>query len=188
MGLVTDLGVLDISFTGVVGSVLDDRDRGALAATQPLSDLLRDFAFISEDLNAPIPADGVMDITIEGLDAGDYEFKGYFHDRSVDHVSGDVAVSTDGGGTFAQVVDNGLYSFDTDPPVIGTASFYFTSNGVDPVVVKLTGQEGFFFLSGTFRDQDTALISGFEITQVPEPGTLALALLASAAFVARWRR
>ncbi|MCO6044678.1 PEP-CTERM sorting domain-containing protein [Aeoliella sp. ICT_H6.2] len=191
-GISTDFGMLDLTLTGTVGAALDDRDRGALDASQPLSDLLRDFVFISQQLDSstgdPITGDGQIELTISGLDAGYYEFKGYFHDRSVDHVSGDIAVSTDGGGTFDEEIDDGLYSYGNDPLEVGMASFNFTATGTDPVVVRFTGQEGLFFISGSqagnFLDQDSALISGFEIHQVPEPSTVALLLLGGAAIVA----
>jgi hypothetical protein len=185
-GIVTDFGTLDLSFVGVAGTALDDRDRGALVAGQPLSDMLRDIVFISENLTTAT-GDGILDLVIDGLDAGNYKFVGYFHDNNVNHVAGDVAVSTDGGVTFTNKLDDVLYSFGTDPQVVGMGMFQFAANGNDPVVVRLTGQGGLFNItSGAFTDQDTALLSGFELHQVPEPGTL-VGMVLSLGLVAAWR-
>jgi hypothetical protein len=177
-GVATDFGTLDLSFVGVAGSAVDDRDRGALAAGQPLSDMLRDIVFISENLTTGT-GDGTLDLVIDGLDAGTYKFVGYFHDNNVNHVSGDVAVSTDGGANFTNVLDDVLYSFGTDPQVVGMGMFHFATDGTDQVVVRLTGQGGLFNITtGAFTDQDTALISGFELHQIPEPATWAAMALA----------
>jgi hypothetical protein len=186
-GIATDFGTLDLTLVGVAGTALDDRDRGALAAGQPLSDMLRDIVFISENVTTGT-GDGVLDLVIDGLDAGTYKFVGYFHDRAVDHVSGDLAVSVDGGTSFTNVGDDVLHSFGVDPAVVGMGMFHFTANGTDSVVVRMTGQGGLFNITtGAFSDVDTALISGFELHQVPEPGSIACALLSLGMF-ATWRR
>src|SRR5690606_14991868 len=145
---------------------------------QPLSDLLRDIIFISENLTTGT-GDGVLDPVIDGLDAGNYKFVAYCHERSDDHVAGDLAVSVDGGANFTHVDGDVLHSFGTDPPVVGMGMFTFAANGTDAVVVRMTGQGGLFNItSGAFTDQDTALISGFELHRIPEPGTLACASFA----------
>lgn len=179
-GVNTDFGTLDLSLVGVAGILIDDRDRGELneaGVVHPLSDLLRDIIFISENLTTP-SGDGILDLVIGGLEEGTYKFVGYFHDKNVDHVAGDVAVSTDGGTSFTDVLDEVLYSYGSAPPTVGMGTFHFTANGVDDVVVRLTGQGGLYNITtGAFTNQDTALIAGFELHQVPEPGTLACVAL-----------
>jgi hypothetical protein len=131
-----------------------------------------------------------MEITLGGLAAGDYGWTSYHHDT--EHCFGDFAVwlSTDGGGTFAQLADgmwtdtseggtpdSDLYGYrEVGPDVTTLNSAYstsFTANGTDDVVLR------FALYSGTYLHEGNPAVhnqiwgmNGFEL--VPEPATIML--------------
>lgn len=114
------------------GTGLSGRDRGALNVAQPLSDLARDFAFAwGEELI----------LTLDGLEAGIYDWTGYFHDNTVDQGDATVSLSVDGGVTFPfgpKAID---YSTTTNPPAVETQTIRFASDGVNPVVVRISNPD-----------------------------------------------
>jgi PEP-CTERM motif len=155
-GLLTDIGTLDIGFSPFVGTTIDDRDRGALNASQPLGQLLRDVMF----LNATLPLQGTLDTTISGLNAGTYLFTGYYHDSNVNHASGDIQISVDSGSTFPIEQQDALFSTTTNPTEIGRSSLAFTVSGGNSVVYRIIGTGG---TPGTTFTSETALLNGFVI-------------------------
>ncbi|MCO6044679.1 PEP-CTERM sorting domain-containing protein [Aeoliella sp. ICT_H6.2] len=162
-GIVTDIGTIDISMTGVPGtSNLDDRNRGTTSVdtTLPLSRLLRDLVFNAQNL----PDRGTIDVTIANLNAGDYLFTVYSHDPSVDHVSQDLQLSTDAGATFPIEVQNALVSTGSAPVPFGHTSIPFTASGAD-VVLRLVGDEGTPGFSN-----ELAILNGFVIEPFTEYG------------------
>jgi len=119
--------------TGSTG--LSGRDRRALDASQPLSDLARDFAFAWGEH---------LVLTLDGLGAGVYEWTGYFHDVSNDQDQAgqaELSVSVDGGTTFPYGPESFLHSTGTNPLEIATKSIAFTTNGASPVVVKISNPD-----------------------------------------------
>ena len=185
--IASDIGTIGLTFTSVAGGALDDRDRGALDASQPLSDLLRDIMFVSGGTGSGI--DGTFDMTVSGLIAGAYSFKAYMHDNVVNQIAADVLVSVDGGANFSMGADDALNSTTTNPPVVGTASFNFVADGTNDVVFRMIGQGD---TGAPFEGNETVVLSGFEITAVPEPASwfllsIGVALLGTRAVARRLR-
>ncbi len=111
---------------------INGRDRGALAGTQALSDLARDFAFAwGEDLV----------LTLDGLEPGFYEWTGYFHDNTVDQGVATISLSTDGGVTFDYGPEPTSHSTTTDPERIETLRTRFVTDGSAAVVVRISNSD-----------------------------------------------
>lgn len=148
---------IGVSFT-TDGGELDARNRSIVPGS--LANLGRDFIFA---VRGGTPPATYMDIVISGIDAGLYEFTGYFHDS--DPASGasnalmDVLYSVDGGTTFFTGLDDFARSEGTDPVAAG--SFQFAATG-DDVVIRVNAS-----VNGH-------LINGLQIAAVPEAGTLAI--------------
>lgn len=162
-GIATDIGTIDISLTNVPpSSNLDDRNRGtsSVSSSHPMSALLRDLIFTQQNL----PDRGTMDVTIANLNAGDYLLTVYSHDASVDHVSEDLELSTDGGSTFGIDVQDVLVSTGSNPAPFGHASIPFTATGSD-VVLRITGDGGTVGFSN-----ELAILNGFVIEPFTEYG------------------
>ncbi len=118
--------------TEVGGTGVDGRDRGALDASQPLSDLARDFAFaLGEDLV----------LSIDNVQQGTYVWTGYFHDSNVDQGEAEVSLSVDGGSTFPFGPYPYFHSTGTNPPSIATQSIVFETDGKSPVVVRISNPD-----------------------------------------------
>jgi len=114
------------------GSGLSGRDRGALDASQPLSDLARDFAFAwGEDLL----------VTLDGVGQGTWAWRGYLHDNVVAQGDHDVRISLDGGATFPIGPQTATASTTTNPSEIGQTALVFTTDGSSPIVVKLSNPD-----------------------------------------------
>lgn len=155
--ITTDIGTVTISFSPAVGTTIGDRDRGALDSSQPLGQLLRDFIF----LNGTLPARGTIATTISGIDTGSYLFTGYFHDSTVNHGSGDIEISVDGGSSFPIVFQDALYSTGINPSEVGRGSVPFTATTGNDVVIHLIGDGG--TPSSPSATTETALLNGFVI-------------------------
>jgi len=116
--------------TGSTG--FDGRDRGALDGSQPLSDLVRDFAFAwGEDLV----------LTLDGVEAGLHEWTGYFHDNTVDQGVATISLSTDGGVTFPYLPQPTSYSTTTNPTFVDTSRIRFLADGISSVVIKISNSD-----------------------------------------------
>ena len=146
----TDVGTVDIS----VGpfSANPDRDRGPVTTDPDKSDLLRDFVF-NQATN--------LDITVSNLDAGTYEFTGYFHDNVVDHGTVDILYSTDGGSTFLSGALNVDYSNGSSPDPFGFGSFYLQADGLNDVIFRITD-----------AGSGANVINGFDLVAIPTPTAL----------------
>ncbi|QNN21509.1 hypothetical protein HED60_04215 [Planctomycetales bacterium ZRK34] len=156
-GLSSPFGSIDI---GLPSFGFDaDRDRGALSSEQAQSDLLRDFIFSQTTTG--------LDITLSGVEAGVYEFTGYFHDNNVDQNYADILISTDGGSTFVNGLLGVDYSVGTNPAAVGMGRFNFTANGADDVVFRIVGHGG----------DHNNLINGFDLVAIPTPAALPAGLL-----------
>lgn len=114
------------------GSGLNGRDRGALDASQPLSDLARDFAFAwGEDLV----------VTLGGLEEGSYLWTGYFHDTSVDQGQAEVSVSNDGGTTFPIGPISFDHSTSANPSEVASQGVAFQADGQSAVVIRISNSD-----------------------------------------------
>lgn len=162
---VTTAGAPAITGSGIGSSIgvsfasdgdIDDRNRTTTPGS--LTDLGRDFIFAVGGGTSPA---SYLDIIISGIDAGLYEFTGYFHDSqpSANNALIDVAYSVDGGATFT----NGLVDFarseGTAPVAFG--SFQFAATGANVVFRVNSNVNGH-------------LINGLQVAAVPEAGTLAI--------------
>lgn len=154
----SDIGIVDISLTGLASATNADRDRGALDTSQPLSDLVRDLFY--GQFNTGSNSAPSLDITLSGVDAGTYIFTGYFHDNSADQGMADVEISVDGGSNFSLGLNDVPYSTGTNPVAIGMGSFQFTANGVDDVVLSVIGS------GGQFEPVRNHVINGFDIIDI----------------------
>jgi hypothetical protein len=179
----TEYGEVDIAFSSALGSAVDSRNR-AVPTVGDIRDVMRDIIFVSGRTGTT--EQGTLDVTLAGLQAGPYEFTALLHDSSVNHVSSNLLVSVDGGITFADGVLGVLNSTGTAPAQFGMATFNFVA-GPSPVVVRVVGTGG---TPGTAFTYDTAILSGFTVTAIPEPATSVLALgsLAIAASAIRLRK
>lgn len=160
-GSPVDLGVARLSVTssGTGGPATDGRDRGPLDPGAPWSDLVQDLIFgLGENL----------DLTFEGLAPGSYVFTGVFHDANVDHGAANLLASEDGGTTFSVGPVPYTHSTGSGPVNVGFGSIVFESNGVDPVVVRISNPD---LPTPAVRP----ILNGFALS-VPEP-SLALGLL-----------
>jgi hypothetical protein len=134
-----------------------------------------------------------MTLSIGGLAAGDYDWTSFHHDT--EHVHGPFAVwlSTDGGGSFAQITDglmtDGTAGGNPDSGAIeggpdayllpSTYRMSFAANGTDDVVLR------FAPYSSTAVHTQIWGMNGFEL--VPEPATIALLGLGALALRRRRR-
>jgi hypothetical protein len=163
-GSPVDLGFAQVSLasSGVEtnGTGTEGRDRGPLDPGQGRSDLARDFVFAwGENL----------DLTLEGLEAGTYVWSGIFHDSVVDQGAADLSASVDGGSTFTVGPVGFVHSTGTNPLSPAYASLVFTTNGIDPVVVRIANPD---LPTPTVRP----ILNGFTV-KLPEP-SLGLGLIA----------
>jgi hypothetical protein len=135
------------------GSGINGRDRGALDASQELSDLARDFAFAwGEDLV----------VTLEGLGEGSYLWTGYFHDTSVDQGEADLSVSNDGGTTFPIGPISFDHSTGSNPSEVATQAVAFQTDGQSPVVIRISNPD---LPSPSVRP----ILSGFDLAYFARP-------------------
>jgi len=135
------------------GSGINGRDRGALDASQELSDLARDFVFAwGEDLV----------VTLEGLGEGSYLWTGYFHDTSVDQGEADLSVSNDGGITFPIGPISFDHSTGSNPSEVATQAVVFETDGQSPVVIRISNPD---LPSPSVRP----ILSGFDLAYFARP-------------------
>lgn len=171
----TDLGVGESMTVGILLTDNDDRDRGAVTSGPGLaqSDLLRDFVFRG--------GSGLV-LQLSTLKAGTYSFTGFFHDTTNQQKAGRLTVDRDGWSTGAldeeEVVSSFIYSTGTAPTTVGTASFTFEADGINPVAIVVRSSDG-----GTAH-----VINGFTVTAVPEPSSTALLGLGGFALILRRRK
>lgn len=170
----TELGVGGSMTIDVLLEGYDDRDRGALTGGPGLtqSDLLRDFIFRK---NA-----GGLVIQLSSLKAGTYSFTGFFHDNGSNQGTGQLHVDRDGYGVGTlgeeEMVSSFDYSTGTAPTTVGTASFTFDADGINPVAIVLRASS------------NAHVINGFTVTAVPEPSTAVLLGLGGVALILRRKK
>ena len=131
-----------------------------------------------------------MTLTLAGLSASPYNWTSYHHDTENVHGDFSVELSLDGGANFTQLADGymsdgseGGNPDSTDAPfpgpqtgpdadsLLSTYSTSFVADGVNDVVFR------FAPYSNTAVHRQIWGINGFALEQVPEPSSVALALM-----------
>ena len=155
-GPVTDtFGYADGQVTVTVGSASglvnwQNRARSAYNCyvNHPIGDVANDFAYVGSS--------DTLQVTIEGLPAGEHYLRTYHHDTRSDYGAVDVSVSDADGANRSIVVGqpitygggNSSAWNDPDPGIIGTVPFKVVSDGTNPVVVSVDANTSFTHLSG----------------------------------------
>ena len=123
-------------------------------------------------------ADGTMTLTLGDLQAGDYSITMYHHRGSAftSNATFDVDL-TDSTGT-SSIATGLVNTFGTSPTVILTNTFNFTSNGTDDVAIDMTRTGGTQWM----------VLSGFEVTTVPEPAGITLVTISLLGLIGFRRR
>lgn len=171
------VGIDDVTVGGITFSfgtgATDVRDRDDISGGPfvGLSDLLGD-AWQQTGSNGTT----YWSIEISGLAAGLHTWTGYHHDGNVTTPREMMQIEVDGVLEFT-----GAASVGTSPAAITTSVIDFTSDGVNPVVFEFIGLDD---VSGTSQ----IYLNGFEISVIPEPGSLALAGAGGLLMLARRRR
>ncbi len=150
----------------VMGNGIVFDDAGTVAG--PLGPLLDDYLF---------PTYSDMYFELSGLAAGTYWMTSYHHNPMAAAVGMFAGITVDTGSGPQSVATDVPISIGFAPESISTATFEFTADGVNDVVV--------IFQNGSSQ----ATINGFTLSLVPEPsGAILLALGAGAVACALLRR
>ncbi|MBI1367054.1 MAG: hypothetical protein GC162_00220 [Planctomycetes bacterium] len=137
----------------------------------------------------PVPGpgnvpDNYMDLTLAGLKSGYYTLISDHIDTSNQVGVMDVQVSTDGGATFTNKLDNVVYNNTLHQYLIS----FFADAGQNVVVRYLAGG-GLFGANGQATDTVASNrllpLNAFELTTVPEPSTGLLAIVSALLLVRR---
>lgn len=127
-----------------------------------------------------------MQFVLSGVPAGEYNWLSYHHDTENVHTPFIIEYSVDGGATFASAgefkgtnsstgsnpPEPAVYtgSDNPDPAALpSTATFGFTATG-DDVLIHFTP------LSSTAVHTQILAVNGFELSAVPEPGSMTIVL------------
>lgn len=166
-------GSVDVTISTNDGKYLDFRNRGYNSTI--MGDLIEDHVKAGEGTNGG----DKLYLTLGHLKAGQYTITTYHHDSAGATCSIDVLLDddNDSGQSIATVVQS--YGFDN--PAM-TVTFDFFANGADSIKITLDEIPG-----GSFQE---AVLNGFELTSVPEPGAIILLVsgIACLAACGCWRR
>jgi len=178
----------------------------------PNLDLVTDWIGIDTRTGSGGNGDGMatsMDLTLSGLDAGQYEWTSFHHDTENVFTDFNVQISSDGGTTFQSV--GNYYMSDSTPggnpdsaavaagtyngvgftldaatsTLPSTPNFFFDADGTSGVVLRFTPDAGSY--DSAVHNQLWGL-NGFILERVPEPSRALLLAFGGLALVARRRR
>ncbi len=124
-------------------------------------------------LNSNAIGGAKLSLTLDGEDLGAGQFTWTSWHVDHDDQTGDmlIEVSVDGGATFSTAIpnfdivdgrDEDLFAGAPNP-----ATFNFTANGSDDVVIRYSNLE-------TASKRNYVVVNGFEVVAIPEPASLAL--------------
>jgi hypothetical protein len=123
----------------------------------------------------------VVELKFTTLPAGAYAMSTYHHIQATGTWGGE-EIEVDTGSGFGGVLSTTLVSVGLDGSIPGVNAFSFAANGIDPVTVRITANNG----------ASDILMNGFELQQaeaVPEPSTFVLAASGLAGLgLAAWRK
>ncbi|QNN22487.1 PEP-CTERM sorting domain-containing protein [Planctomycetales bacterium ZRK34] len=167
----SSIGTVDVTLSApnVGGPItnLGFRNRGTLTgAFADASDLLGDEAKANGLTDT---ADNSLFLTLSGLDAGVYEITTFHHDQAVANGIIDILLS-DALGSDQLVVDDLIQTGGSAPTSIATATFNFTANGIDDIIIELLEVQA-------INDHAEAVLNGFQLTfvhAIPEPASASL--------------
>lgn len=179
---VTTAGGVVASDVGIGGNVtisfisdgaIDDRNRGALDLSQPLGPIGQDFIFGNRGGGATF-----LDVTISGIEAGNYLFTGYFHENNNGGGDATIDLDFDAGLGFLDGATVARSSGLNPAGGLGVGTFSFTSDGINDLTLRVVS------------DVNGHIINGLEIAAapVPEPATATLGLIGVAGLLVRRRR
>ncbi len=178
---VNSSGINGVTFAGVGGSALSDRDRGLSNTNGPggdvaNNDMWRDFIF-DDDRSAPSVLPGVngMGVTITGLKPEQlFEVQFWAFDDS-----------SNGGRTMSWNGLPNLLSFPSSPDPTSlndyTVVFQAASDASGTLVLEGRIQEPLGPCCNVF-------VNGFQLTAIPEPSTIAFGLCGLGFLIARRHR
>ncbi len=131
----------------------------------------------SGDYSAGTNEQAYLNVRVSGLEAGEYQFVGMFHNSKTagDGESAEVWLWP-GGGTF-ELMGTTPYSGGENPGVVGEISFSFVTDGSGDVIFKILND-------GT---RGRVMLNSMELTLIPEPATLSLLAAGGVAAVLRRR-
>ncbi len=148
------------------GIIFDDA--GTVAG--PLGPLVDDYLF---------PSFSDIFIELSGLAAGTYSMTTYHHQAGATAVATFAGITVDTGTGAMSVATDVPISIGFTPESISSATFQFTADGVNDVVVEfLNGQD----------PPSLAVVNGFTLSQIPEPGGAMLLAIGMGLFLGVWRR
>ncbi|MCA9248635.1 MAG: LamG domain-containing protein, partial [Planctomycetales bacterium] len=169
----------NLNASGTPTGGIDWRDRGNSTSTDSLVEMGEDFV----KNNA-----GFVRVTLDGMSSGLYQVTSYHIDADNDQ-SGAISVFVNTGGSFVDTgvdgnsdfLTGGVNNLTTTNITATSATFTFSTNGIDPVILLFDGS--------AFGDTETPLNGLFiQLAQTPEPSTALMLGLGLVGLACRRRR